>query len=647
MKKITILIAIICTLSLFAEQKNGIVYVKAGATGTGASWADALGDIQAAVTLAKADNLNRKDVWVGTGDYSISTCISLTDSVNVYGSFAGTETAVSERAKVVGGRAWEFVTPTTLHGSGARLIQVSAASLDVETLFDGFVLTDGNGTGSATNNSGGAAMIRPNSVVQNCIIRNSTATGAGGGIMLNGGGTVRYCLIKDNTHTTGANGGGGIFCNTSSTGFNGYIENCVISGNSSTVRGAGIGFQGTTGFVGISNCEIFNNTAYDATAVTPVLKGGGAIYNNNLANNRVINCLIYNNSGLTAVYFNGGSFYNNTVVKNVGGVYITGAVNCVNNIIWACATDVTGTTATGLTGVVNASTVVQNNATYNPISAVNSWTLADNILLSSNVSNGDVTNPAAGTVGSGPKFGHVTRYFGSSTTADEKLQLDTVNWSIPMTSPCLNVGKTLTAVTTDIVGLSRPQGYPLATALPDMGAYELPYYTVVVGEPASANGAVYTALGELIAENHSSAYAKGSKVEFLFQPNASHSLFKAYYTSSTDGGSTFTGAVTDFTAQIGNDGFWTGTINSNIKISVVWDGPNALSALVSDNIKCLVSSTGVTVMGLSAGDLVSVYGVNGILAAKNKVVANQAYIALAKGVYILRVADKAQKLIVK
>lgn len=644
MKKIALLLTLICSFSLFAEQQNGIIYVKSGATGTGASWSDALGDIQSAISLAKTDNLLRKDVWVAAGDYTITTCISLVDSVNVYGSFTGTETDISQRAKVAGGNAWDFVNPTTLHGSNARLIQVSSA-LDMATVFDGFVLTDGNGVGSVTSGSGGAALIRPNLILQNCIVKNSTSTAAGGGVMMNTGGTINNCLIKNNVHTIGSNGGGGIFCNTSTSGFTGYILNSAITGNSSTIRGAGIGIQGSTNTY-ISNCRIFNNTAYDAS--TSTLKGGAGIYANS-AFNRIMNCLVYNNTGASAVYYAGGNFYNNSVVKNVGGVYISAsaATNVINNLIWACATDATGTTATGLTGIVSTTTTVQNNATYNPIPTTNSWVTANNILFSSNVSNGDVTNPATGTVGSGPKFNHVTRYIGAATTADEILQLDSVDWSIPMTSPCVDVGQTVSVVTTDINGLPRPQGYSLGTALPDVGAYELPYYTIVAGEPATANGAIYSSLGVQLPENYTYGYAKGSKLELLFQPNTGYKIDRAYYTTSTDGGLTFTGTQTDFTSQIGTDGFWTGTVNSSFKILVVWKSLTALPELSADKIKCLVFDNGIELTGITSGDKVSVFQANGVLVNQTLATSDRMSIPLSKGIYIVRIADYAKKLIIK
>ena len=181
MKKITFIFAILCSISgLFAESQHGVVYVKPGATGTGASWNDALGNIQEAITAAKADPAARKDVWVATGEFEITSAISLLDSINVYGSFAGTESAVSERAKVAGGKAWEFSNPTILKGNGARLVQ-AGGHFDMETVVDGFIMKDGNGIGSALSASGGAVVVRGNVVFQHCIMRNNAASGAGAG----------------------------------------------------------------------------------------------------------------------------------------------------------------------------------------------------------------------------------------------------------------------------------------------------------------------------------------------------------------------------------------------------------------------------------------------------------------------------------
>lgn len=642
MKKLTLLFALVCSLQLLAEPQNGVIYVKPSATGTGASWADALGDIQTAINLAKSENpAARKDVWVAAGDYTITTCISLLDSVNVYGSFAGTETAVSERAKVTNGKAWEFVNPTTLTGNGARLMQVASA-FDIETVVDGFVLTNGNGKGSVTDGSGGAILIRPNVVVQNSIVKNSSSAAAGGGVMLNTGGTVRYCLIKNNVHTTGANGGGGIFCNTSTSGFIGYIENCEITGNSSTIRGAGVGVQGNTNTY-VSNCKIYNNIAVDGITMKP----GAGIYTNS-ANNRIVNCLVYNNTGASAVYYNGGSFFNNTVVKNVGGLYTgTNTTNLTNNVVWACVTDVTGAIATSITGAANATATVHNNATYNPLPTDKSWSIADNILLSSNISNGDVLDPAPGTVGSGPKFHKVSSFFGAATTPEQLLNLDSVNWNINNASPLVNMGKVVATVTNDFAGVTRPQGFPIVDAKYDIGAYELPYYLVVAGEGETGNGYVYSSMGEVLVKDYTYGYAKGSKLELFFEPKAGYKIDRAYYTVSTDGGSTFTGAEVDFMQDIDQDGFWSMTVQSSFKVNVVWSLLSALQNFKSSQINCFGTSGGVQINGIEKQETIRLFNLSGMEVHKVNTSAGDVFINVPQGIYVVRIADKAAKVVVK
>ncbi|HOH74737.1 MAG TPA: choice-of-anchor Q domain-containing protein [Paludibacteraceae bacterium] len=646
MKKLTLFAVIFCSLTVLAEQKNGIVYVKPGATGTGASWSDAMGDIQAAINLAKAETTARKDVWVAAGEFTITTCITLVDSVNVYGSFAGTEASIDDRAKVSNGKPWEFVNTTTLKGDGVRHVQAVNA-FDMETVVDGFILTNGNGAGSLTSGSGGSAMIRPNVVLQNCIIKNNSATVAGG-IMMNNGGTVRNCLIKNNTQITGANGGGGIFCNTSSAGYTAYIENCEITGNISNVRGAGIGVQGNT-FTYVSNCKIYNNKSIADDGTT--LKPGGGIYANSKYN-QIVNCAIYNNTGTNAVYYAGGNFYNNTIVKNVGGFYLAAAnaSNIINNIVWGCATDVTGSTATSISGVLDATTKVHNNATYNPMPEDKSWELKDNILFSSNVSNGDVPDAAAGTVGSGPKFNHVTHFLGAAATAEEQLQLDSADWSLNYLSPCVDAGENIAAipaVAVDITGLKRPQGYTPETAKYDMGAYELPYYVVVAGEPALAKGKIYSSLGEELPENYSCSYPQGSKLELLFLPDNGYIIERAYYTISTDGGLTFTGFEVDFTSEIDKDGFWFKNVLNSFKISVEWAPIDALSKINFNKVNFIPCEGGVCIIGLETGEQVTIYSVSGLITKQFKASGKDEVIQLNKGVYVVCIGNKASKLLIK
>jgi hypothetical protein len=642
MKKLTLLFALICSFQLFAEPQNGVIYVKPAATGTGASWTDALGDIQTAINLAKTENpAARKDVWVAAGEFVITTVISLQDSVSVYGSFVGTEASVAERAKVANGKAWEFVNPTILTGNGARLVQ-SGGHLDKETIVDGFIMRSGNGIGSALSGSGGAMVFRGNVVLQNSILRNNTAgAGFSGGGAIMTGGTIRYCLIETNTHVSGSNGGGGIFSNPPA-GYPSYIEHCVIRGNTSGLRGAGIGVQGSE-MTYVSHVEIYNNTAIDGTTLKP----GAGVYSNS-GSNRISNSLIYNNTGASTVYYSGGSFFNNTVVKNIGGLYTaSNTINLFNNVVWACATDVTGTTATSITGAANPLSTVHNNATYNPLPTDKSWIIADNIQLSSNVSNGDVVEPAPGTVGSGPKFHKVSSFFGAATTPEQLLNLDSVNWAINTVSPLVNMGKVVATVTEDFAGVNRPQGFPVVDARYDIGAYELPYYLVVAGEGETGNGYVYSSMGEVLAKDYTYGYAKGSKLELFFEAKTGYKMERAFYTISTDGGTTFTGAEVDFMQNIDQDGFWSVTVQNSFKVNVVWISLTALNDFASTQINCFGTADGIHIRGIENKATIRLFNLSGMEVSRVNAVKGDVFVNLPQGIYIVRIADKAAKVVVE
>lgn len=647
MKKLTLLFAILFSLHLVAEPQHGVVYVVPNGTGTGASWSDALGSIQEAITLARTQNsAERKDVWVAAGEYEITSAINLIDSVNVYGSFVGTETAVLQRVRPENAKLWEFSNPTILKGNGSRLMQ-AGGHFDMETVIDGFIMQNGNAQGGGVlNNSGGGIVVRGNVVYQNCIIRNNKSTGvvgvgSGGGGAIMTGGVIRYCLIENNEQVIGTNGGGGIFSNPPA-GYISYIENCVVRGNKSDVRGAGVGFQGV-GKTYISNLEVYNNISKHET---DGFKGGAGFYANN-GNNRVINCIVYNNSGTTAVYYNGGDLYNNTIVKNIGGVYLAGnTVTAINNIVWGC-TDITGETSTSISGLNSTNFTVLNNATYNPIPTANGWSIGEhNIQFSSNVSNGDVLEPAQGTVGSGPKFVKVSSFIGVAQTDQEKANLDSVNWSLNTFSPCVNKGMAVEAVLVDIAGLNRPQGFPVDSAKYDIGAYELPYFSVVVGEAETAQGEIYFR-GQVLSKDSTFVYAKGSPLELFFLPKTANPIFRAYYTISTDGGVTFNGEEVDFKDEIDEEGFWQTEVHASFKVTVNWEEPSSVPSLSASSIKCFGVDNAIRIAGINKGDQINVYNFSGMLVHQSVAHANEVVVKAERGIYIVRLAEGVQKVVVK
>lgn len=460
-KLILLIIATVCSFTANAESKNGIVYVKSGGAGTGTSWSDAMGDIQSAINLAATDYQARKDIWVASGEYTISAAIILADSVNVYGGFAGTEATTSERVKV-DAKAWDFTNSTVLKGNNQRLMEMKAA-FDMATTVDGFTFTGGNGTGTQLNNSGGAIAMRNNAVIQNCIIKGNTTTGNGGGVNMTGG-TLQNCYIADNTGGVG----GGIYSNPA-TSTTSNILNCVIENNTatSTTGGGAIRAQGTA-HTYLKSLVIINNRAQSGSTYNP----GGAISFNSI-NCHISNSVIANNAGSNALYLNGGEVSNTTIVNNIGGVYAastTVAINLINNAVWGCVTT-DGTTATGISGTGSKAVVANNNATYTSIPTA--YTAAGNITLPSNNTNGETDGVM------GPDFIKVTSFKGATADAALIEEIKAANWGLKTGSALIDKGTTVSEITSDIAGITRPQGSAY-----DIGAYE---YTSTPGTGISNN----------------------------------------------------------------------------------------------------------------------------------------------------------------
>jgi len=641
MKKLLLSLVVLLSMTAMAEQKNGIVYVKPGGAGDGTSWANAMGDIQTAINTARADKAARKDVWVAAGDYTIGTAIVMSDSISLYGSFAGTETAVDQRTKLTNGKPWEFTNSTILTANNCRLIE-TASNFDMATIVDGFILTNGNGIGTTLSKSGGAAVVRNNMVIQNCVIQNSTALdGAGGGLNMTGE-TVKNSWIYNNRQTTNANGGGGIYINTAS-GNETTVENCKIEKNSSTIRGGGINVQGV-GFTYLKNLYIVNNKSEDSG--TP--KAGAAIYANS-ATNTATNCIISNNSGLTTFYIKGNVF-NCTMVNNIGGAYLAEAsatIELSNNIFWGMFTDITETTSTSLSGAANANATINNNATYNPIPTDKNWKTSGNIQFSSNISNGDVTDPAPGTVGSGPKFYHVTRFRGTAAADEEILSLDSADWRIKYNSPCLNIGKTLVATNLDYLGVQRPQGHPTASAQYDMGAYELPYRKMLIGEGTNTNGTVYDSNATQLPDGTILGYPEGTVSDFLFEAKPGYKLLKAAYITGSDDLTSFDGQEVDITDKIDAAGIWhSHPLVKSLKLYAVWSSTSGLENI--DYVYSVFATKNKIIFSkINQNDKVSVYTITGNLIFNKKADTPQFIVPVEKGIYIVRINNLAKKVVVE
>jgi chondroitin AC lyase len=327
-------------------------------------------DVKATVTEAYGAAASGDQVWIAEGTYTSAT-ITLKDGVSVYGSFAGTESALNERAKTPGGNAWDFEHPSILKNSGTgENCHVFTSGSALTLTIDGIVLegTSAHGRGINVSAGGNAGQY----TIQNCIIRNFTsgsgANNDGGGVNIRaraeiasclitgnfspqkgGGGyfdytTIHDCLVSNNqTVTNGVKpigntngGGGGLFITASSKAYN-----CRIEGNTASF-GGGIYARGN-----IYNCIIVNNTASvsGSGVAFDERDSGGAVFNNTIANNRTTSetgagvCFAADETDRVQTLYN-NILYNNTnnagLVINVG-INQSGAgkamPNCKNNII--------------------------------------------------------------------------------------------------------------------------------------------------------------------------------------------------------------------------------------------------------------------------------------------------------------------------
>ena len=486
---LTILMLAAATYSLSAQIQ--IIYVAPGATGTGTSWADPKGDVISAVNEAFAAS-PKKQVWVKSGTYNLTTEI-YAYMVNLYGGFAGTETSIAQRVKVANGEPWEYANPTILKGDDdTRIITIRSATVDGFTITNGGGKTAVEGSFFATNNYNGGGVFLTGGTIQNCIIRdnltgiftNASGKSYGGGIATNAG-NIRSCLIENNINIH--SGAGGIYVNTGSAPA--VIDNCVIRNNTAdpqtTLGGGGIGAYGTK--ITITNSKVYSNSI-----VGKVYTQGGGIYAQN-TDLTLVNCLFYNNSGISSILVGSNSkLYNNTIVNNTGYTYMYSRTagqpfNLTNNIIWNNKDQ--ALQPLGLYGESNSDKVelfnnyIDFSQTYPNLASIDSVKTATDTTVTITPHNGNVL--LLESIENAPKFVLPSSFIGAGTSGDQLIELQNADFSLLVGSPCIDMGKTIAEVTSDIKGTNRPLGSTYET-----GAYEFDPNTTSNSE-TEANKATY------------------------------------------------------------------------------------------------------------------------------------------------------------
>lgn len=311
MKKITLIVALFCSISAFSTRYlvDGDTSKEWRSAGAGEQKVSLLTSLNYWCATNYATLAAGDEIWVAAGTYLNDGTMALKPGVSIYGGFFGTETAISQRAMVSGGKPWEFVNPTILDGDNESIRGIVTAPSTVVSYIDGLTITKCDMINAEENITGVGAAVMANWVMQNCIVsfntfKNSINQIRGAGVYVKGG-KLLNCYIHHNqaikgTTGTGSTYGGGIgfaYNENPST----VVKGCVIESNISTSVGGGMAnLDGTGGSIEdcifkSNSCEAGNGGAIGTSASATA--GNGLV----LKNNQFLENTAFGNGG--AVYY--------------------------------------------------------------------------------------------------------------------------------------------------------------------------------------------------------------------------------------------------------------------------------------------------------------------------------------------------------
>ncbi|MCE9616027.1 MAG: DUF5123 domain-containing protein [Lentisphaerae bacterium] len=243
-----------------------IKLVQAGAAGAsnGQTWADAYPTVQAALAAAVSGD----ELWVAAGTYKPGTQttdhFTLKSGVALYGGFAGTESARSERnwsanTTILSGDLNGNDTPSW--GDRAdNAVNVLYASGLTGVVLDGFRVQGGYST---TGNGGGLSASASAVTLANCVFIDNRALNGGGAYLNATPATIESCRFVSNGTPSGGLGGG-LWAQSASAGVSGTIVNSVFYDNVcgvSGIAGDGGGAWLKDNSYTLVNCTIVGNYA--------------------------------------------------------------------------------------------------------------------------------------------------------------------------------------------------------------------------------------------------------------------------------------------------------------------------------------------------------------------------------------------------
>lgn len=241
----------------------------------------------------------------GTTDTPRKYTFKMLEGVSIFGGFAGTESAVSERTDYSYGGVNEtilsgdFNDDDVITGQGQTLsitgntenayhviYHPTGYTLTNTALLDGFTVTGGNANGSANpwDDAGGIYNSDgQNPTINNCYFIGNVADDNGGAIQTIDNASpisISNCVFKQNK--AGDSGGAINF-----TRGPGTVTNCIFIGNKATNDYGGAVYVWQSS----ANIEFINSTMTENNATS-----GGAIHIDDHAEGTFINCIAYGNT---------------------------------------------------------------------------------------------------------------------------------------------------------------------------------------------------------------------------------------------------------------------------------------------------------------------------------------------------------------
>ncbi len=282
---------------VYSYADNPILYVKMGGNGDGSSWADAMGDIQAAINSPGAEQ-----VWVAKGTYYPGgDGLKMKNSVAIYGGFPDDDNDAGMEE-----RDWT-ANPTILHGNNEKIVVnnsfAAGEPLTASAILDGFTITGGN-----SGYAGGIANLYASPVLRNLVITGNESEGEGGG-MYNWYSTAALTNVVISGNSARVSSGGGIYNEESSPTF----TNVRISQNSANNKGGGVYNRNSS--------PLFVNVLFDGNT-SGAEEGGGGVYDE-CSSSTFINVTVSRNRVIQ-------------LLDRAGGIYLDKSSSALirNSIIW-------------------------------------------------------------------------------------------------------------------------------------------------------------------------------------------------------------------------------------------------------------------------------------------------------------------------